>query len=759
MGQTILDIIGNTPMVEITRLNPNPKVRMLAKLEFTNPGGSVKDRPALYMIEAGEKSGELTRDKTVIEATSGNTGIGLAMICSVKGYRLLLAMSEAVSIERRKILKARGAEILLTPGHLGTDGAIEEVYRLARHQPEAYFVVDQFNNEANWKAHYHGTAEEIWRQTEGQVTMVVTALGTSGTAMGVSRRLKQYNPAVRIVGVEPYLGHKLQGLKNMKEAYCPEIFEKARLDEKVNIEDEEAYEAARRLAREEGIFAGMSSGAAMAAALREARQLEEGVLVVILPDSGERYLSTPLFAVQEKVPLSLFNVLGRRKEAFAPPASEKIGIYTCGPTAHGPVHLSELRRFVFADLVCRYLAFRGFKVNHIVDINDLDDKTILGAEAAGIDLDTFVRDNINRFQRDLEAVGVSRHDSYPRASEHIDIMVQLAEKLVHKGYAYERLRSLYFDLARLSGYGILSGVDPAKIRVGATVDLEEYDKQNPRDFALFKRCRLSDLKRGLFTKTRWGNVRPTWHTKSAAMAMSYLGAPFDIHISSRELIFPHHENENAIAVAVTGKSLANHWLMCDRVMVDGKKMDSGSGEHFLGALLDAGFSGREVRYWLLSTHYRRPIVYSESRLAEARRSLQRLDRCIQALQQVSRDHRSSADTDQMVYDLRYGFTAAMDDDLNIAQALAAVFKVVKRIYTALAEEAIGKAGAAALLDAFGAVDAVLRFLGFDNAPSDAHTRKLLAAREEARRLHDWVLADRLRAELESLGVTVQDRKV
>ncbi|MBU2623394.1 MAG: cysteine synthase family protein, partial [Proteobacteria bacterium] len=253
MSYSILDTIGNTPLVEIKNLNPNPKVKILAKLEYFNPGGSIKDRAALFMIEEGEKSGELTRDKIVIEATSGNTGIGLALVCSVKGYRLLLTMSEAASIERQKILKARGADILLTPGHLGTDGAIEEVYRLCREKPNTYFMTDQFNNKANWQAHYFGTAEEIWRQTEGKVTMVVATLGTTGTVMGITRRLKEYNPDIRIVAVEPYLGHKIQGLKNMKEAYRPEIYEKKLIDKIVNIDDEEAFETARRLAREEGL--------------------------------------------------------------------------------------------------------------------------------------------------------------------------------------------------------------------------------------------------------------------------------------------------------------------------------------------------------------------------------------------------------------------------------------------------------------------------------------------------------------------------
>jgi cysteinyl-tRNA synthetase len=269
--------------VEIRRLNPNPKVRILAKLEYLNPGGSIKDRPALSMIEEGERSGELKPGKTVIEATSGNTGIGLAMVCSVKGYRLLLAMSEAASVERQQILRARGAEILLTPGHLGTDGAIEEVYRLARENPDTYFMTDQYNNPANWKAHYNGTAVEMWEQTGGTLTHLVATMGTSGTLMGLSRRLKEFNPAVRIIGVEPYLGHRLQGLKNMKEAYQPELFDKRLLDEKVNVEDEPAFEMTRRLAREEGLMVGMSSGAALVVAAEIASTLEAGTLVVVFP--------------------------------------------------------------------------------------------------------------------------------------------------------------------------------------------------------------------------------------------------------------------------------------------------------------------------------------------------------------------------------------------------------------------------------------------------------------------------------------------
>ncbi len=291
----VLQMIGNTPLVPIRKLNPNPKVEVWAKLEGCNPGGSVKDRIGLSMIEAAEEAGQLKPGMTILEATSGNTGIGLALVSAIKGYKLLLTMSESVSVERRKILAAYGAEFLLTPGNLGTDGAIERAYNLADEQPADYILVDQYNNPANPLAHFNGTAPEIWEQTQGRITHLVAALGTTGTIVGCSQRLKEFKPEVRVVAVEPYLGHKIQGLKSLREAYVPGIFDKRWVDEKVNVADEDAFETCRRIAKIEGLLVGMSSGAVVFAGLDLAKNLEEGVIVLILPDFGERYLSTDLF--------------------------------------------------------------------------------------------------------------------------------------------------------------------------------------------------------------------------------------------------------------------------------------------------------------------------------------------------------------------------------------------------------------------------------------------------------------------------------
>ncbi|MFW6236833.1 MAG: cysteine--tRNA ligase [Desulfosudaceae bacterium] len=764
----LLDFIGNTPLVELKRICPNPAVRLLAKLEYMNPGGSIKDRAAAYMIAEGERSGELTPGKTVIEATSGNTGIGLAMVCAVKGYRLLLAMSENASEERKKILRARGAEILLTPGHLGTDGAIEEVYRLAREHPEQYFMTDQFNNEANWKAHYEGTAEEIWHQTEGSVTTVVATLGTSGTAMGLSRRLKEYNPAVRIVGVEPYLGHKIQGLKNMKESYRPELFERERLDVKPNVEDEAAFAMARRLAREEGLFVGMSSGAAMEAACAEAAAMESGTLVVVFPDSGERYLSTTLFAQRDKIDLLLYNTATRRKEWFEPLAEGRVAMYSCGPTAHASMDLGQCRRMVFADLVSRYLRFRGYDVKHIVNITDFDDKTIAGAEAAGQTLAEFTAGHIARFEQDLAELRVAPADEYPRTSREIPEMVELAEILVKKGAAYEKLRSVYFDISSVEDYGALSHVDTDKIRLGATVDLDEYEKDNPRDFTLLKRARLRELKKGMYVKTPWGNVRPSLHLQCAAITRKYLGDCFDIHTGSSGLIFPHHENQIAIAKAATGHSPARYWLHCAGVLAPDDDSNWRSAVMTFDEIRKMGFSGRQIRYWLLSVHYRKTLSFAAESVTMAERALQRLDNCINALAAVAGNPAAeevdtaaiTPEIDQLLYDIKQGVIDAMDDDLNVSAALASIFKNVRTVNSFLSRGQLDAGNARKILDAFENINNVFQLFDFEakETTCSAQAEALLRQREEARKNRDWKRADHLRDQLREMGVQVVDYK-
>jgi len=295
MIMSLLSAIGNTPLVELAKLNGNPKVRILGKLEGSNPGGSVKDRPAYYMIQKAEDSGVLTPGKIILEPTSGNTGIALAMIGAAKGYCVKLCLPGCVSSERKSILQGIGAEVIMTPSEEGTDGAIRKALQILEEEPDEHFMPNQFANENNALSHYETTGPEIFSQTDGEVDVFVAGMGTTGTLMGTGKYLREKKPGVKIVGVEPVIGHAVQGLKNMSESIVPEIYISTELDEKLVIEDEEAFHSTHELAVKEGLFLGMSSGAAMAGALRVSREMESGTIVVILPDRGDRYLSTNLF--------------------------------------------------------------------------------------------------------------------------------------------------------------------------------------------------------------------------------------------------------------------------------------------------------------------------------------------------------------------------------------------------------------------------------------------------------------------------------
>ena len=758
----IIELIGNTPLVELRRLNPaDGRVQLYGKLESSNPGGSIKDRVALSMVEAGERSGELTQDKILLEATSGNTGIGMAMMCAAKRYRCQLIMPESASIERRLIMQAYGAEIILTPAKRATDGAIEKAYALAREYPERYFLADQFNNPANWLAHYTTTAPEIWAQTEGRVTDIIVTLGTSGTAMGLSRWFREHHPEVRVIAVEPHAGHKIQGLKNMKESYRPGIFDKTLPHAIVNVADEDAFSAARRLAAEEGVFAGMSSGAAVSAAIERARELDSGCIVAILPDGGERYLSTTLFKPQHKAEpeasqLKLFNTMSRRKEVFRPIHADRVTLYACGPTAFTSPNLAHCRRFIVADLIGRSLRFCGWPVATYMNFTDLDDNTIAGAIAAGEELGEFTGRYIAEFKQAAETLGVEPAAGHPLASEHVADMIEIAHRLIHKGYAYEKLGSIYFDISKFKKYGQLSGIDLSKIKLGQTVDLDNYEKENPRDFTLLKRSTLAELKTGLFYETDWGNARPGWHIECSAMATRYLGETIDIHTASQDLMFPHHENEIAIAEALTGKPLANYWLHSGQLLRDGRKMAGDTGNVVtLQEVLDRGYTGREVRFMLLGVHYRKPLPFSFRRLNAARTALRRIDEFTRKLLCLPAGL-PHPDIAAYISELEKVFTDAIHDDLNISGAIGALFHFIKHVNPIVQEGQLDNEQKNDVLEALRQVNIVLGVLQLEQCPLTPEIDRLIRLRERARQLKDWTAADSAREELLRKGVTIHD---
>jgi cysteinyl-tRNA synthetase len=727
----LVELIGNTPLVELARLNPAADtVQLLGKLESRNPGGSIKDRVALSMVEAGEKSGELTHDKILLEATSGNTGIGMAMVCAAKRYRCQLIMPESASIERRLIMQAYGAEIILTPAKRATDGAIEKAYALAREHPERYFLADQFNNPANWQAHYKSTAPEIWEQTGGRVTDIIVTLGTSGTAMGLSRWFRDHHPHVRVIAVEPYRGHKIQGLKNMKESYKPGIFDK-------------------------------TLPHAMFVAMERAKELSEGCIVTILPDGGERYLSTTLFvqkpkAAEKTSQLRLFNTMTRKKEVFRPINENRVTLYACGPTAFESPNIAHCRRFIVADLINRYLRHCGYTVESYMNFTDLDDNTIAGAIAANSDLRDFTGGYINEFMQASEVLNVEKSSGYPLASEHVGDMIEITHDLIHKGYAYEKLGSIYFDISKFKQYGRLSGIDLSKIKLGQTVDLDNYEKDNPRDFTLLKRSTLAELKTGIFFETDWGNIRPGWHIECSAMSTRYLGETIDIHTASQDLVFPHHENEIAIAEALTGKPLANYWVHSGQLLRDGRKMTGETGNVVtLQEVLDKGYSGREVRFMLLGVHYRKPLLFSYRRLNTARTALRRIDEYTRKLLclPAGLPHPEVA---SYVTELEKRFTESMNDDLNISGAIGALFNFIKQTNPIVQLTNLDRGQKNDVLEVLRMINTVLGILRLEHCPLTPEIDKLIRQRERARQLKDWTAADSAREELLRQGVTIHD---
>ncbi|MEJ5301161.1 MAG: cysteine synthase [Thermodesulforhabdaceae bacterium] len=759
----VLEAIGNTPLIKINRLNPNPNVTIYVKWEAKNPGGSIKDRAALSMIEDAERKGLLTKDKIIIEATSGNTGIGLAVVAAVKGYRLILAMPETASLERQKILRALGAELLLTPGNLGTDGAIEEVYRLVRENPDRYFMPDQFNNPANPEAHYLWTGPEIYEQTDGKVNVVVATLGTSGTAMGLARALKERNPAIEIVAVEPYMGHKIQGLKNMKESYVPGIYNPQCLDRIMHIGDDEAFEMARRLAREEGIFAGMSSGAAMAAAVRIAKERKEGIIVAIIPDGGDRYLSTNLFTVMIEPDFKFYDYLSRQKKQIVPVEEGKIRLFITGPPLDSPLNLKEARRLFVADLLVRFLQFKQFTVHPVIVLPDFDSRTITGSVNANVELPQYVKKKMEELADLFKRFSMDSSYHFVKMSDLEETMIEHVKTLIARKVAYEKLRSVYFDVSQAARYGELAHIDISRLYPGKTVDLSRYEKLSPQDFALFKRATLSELKRGVYMKTLWGSVIPTWHiaVATAAMGQSRSGSKpaVDIYLSSIEFLFPHLENVRAIVEALGAKDLTQVWLICEQCWTSRDcPAEEICEDTSLEQLIQEGYKPEEIRYFVLTTHYRKPLHASRKELDGAIKGFQRIRRFLARVHNAPINERKEAGSiADDLYAVEQGFISALADDLNIPQAMAEVFAFIRKVNPRLDTEGLQESDKTDLLAVFGKINQILGgIFSRDIEPLSEEEKRLIEEREKARRDGLWERADEIRNEILSRGIKLLD---
>jgi len=455
--------------------------------------------------------------------------------------------------------------------------------------------------------------------------------------------------------------------------------------------------------------------------------------------------------------LKLYNSLTRKKEPFKPIKKGNVRLYTCGPTVYSYAHIGNFRAYIFADLLKRYLIYSGYKVKHVMNITDIDDKTIKRSGEQGISLKEFTEKYIEEFFKDIDTLNIQRASIYPKATEHIQDMIKLTKALVKKGYAYEKLHSVYYAISKFKAYGKLSKVDLSQMKAGARVDLDEYEKAHPGDFTLMKRSKLDELKRGIYYKTEWGNVRPGWHIECSAMSMKYLGKTFDIHTGGIDLIFPHHENEIAQSEAYTGKKFVNYWLHNEHLIVNGKKMSKSSGNFYtLKDLLKKDYDPIAIRYVLLSTHYRQQLNFTFKDLEAAKNTIDKLKDFMQRLQEMDSD-KKNPDILNLTLKAKTEFERAMDNDLRISSALAAIFNFVKEINKI---KELSKKDAELVYDQMLKFDSVLG-LNLDKAEKKELTqeeKQLIEDRETARAEKDFTKADELRDKLKQKGIILEDTK-
>lgn len=456
--------------------------------------------------------------------------------------------------------------------------------------------------------------------------------------------------------------------------------------------------------------------------------------------------------------LTFYNSLTRRQQEFLPITPGQAGLYTCGPTVYNFAHIGNFRAYMFEDLLKRTLLYLGFQVRHIMNLTDVDDKTIRGAQAAGCSLNDFTQKYKDAFFQDIAALRILPADVYPAATEHIDDMIAIIETLFAKGIAYQADdRSVYFSIAKWPSYGQLVNIDHDQMRSGTRVKLDEYAKESVADFALWKAYGADDG--DVAWDSPWGKGRPGWHLECSAMSSRYLGPTFDIHCGGIDNMFPHHEDEIAQSEAANGCRFVNYWLHCAHLMVDGQKMSKSLGNFFtLRDILAKGYTGREIRWVLLGAHYRQSLNFSFKALDDARAALQRLDTARQRLAElVAAPDAGLAETTTAVTAAESAFCAGLEDDLNISAALAALFDFIREVNRLMDEQTLAGAAAGAALALLDRLDSVLAVCTPDQ--DDAIPRDILAladARQTARKAKDFTRADQIRNELDAQGWVIED---
>ena len=454
--------------------------------------------------------------------------------------------------------------------------------------------------------------------------------------------------------------------------------------------------------------------------------------------------------------MRVYNTLSRRVEEMEPLEAGHVRMYTCGPTVYDFAHVGNFRAYMFEDILRRTLTLCGYRVTQVMNLTDIDDKTIRGAAAAGVSLTEYTSGYTKAFFEDLDALGIERAEHYPAATEHIPEMVALVQRLLDRGCAYRSDDgSVYFDLSRFGAYGRLARLDRDGLRAGARVAQDEYEKENVADFALWKAWDEDDG--DVAWDAPWGRGRPGWHIECSAMSMKYLGESFDIHTGGVDNMFPHHENEIAQSEAATGKPFVKYWMHCGYLVVDGAKMSKSLGNFYtLRQVMEKGYTGRQVRYVLMSSQYRQPLNFTFEACEAAKASLDRLVE-FRARVAETADGMTGGEAPAWAGEAEGRFRAALGDDLNVPEALGAVFDMVHEGNREIDGGRLEPAGAAGVLGVLETVDSVLGVLHTNEAagPGEGVTA-LVDQRQRARSDKDWNASDRLRDEIASLGWEVRD---
>ena len=454
--------------------------------------------------------------------------------------------------------------------------------------------------------------------------------------------------------------------------------------------------------------------------------------------------------------IRLQDTLSGETRPLEPLEAGHIRIYSCGPTVYGPVHIGNFRSFLYADVLVRYLRYRGLRVTWVMNITDIDDKIIRGAAAAGIGIGELADTWLERFLADAASLRMTRPDVLPRATQHIDEMVALIQSLLDRGHAYRTDDgSIFFRIASWPAYGKLAHIDPEQMRVGERVEADEYGKDDVRDFALWKGPKDGEPS----WDTAIGPGRPGWHIECSAMSMRHLGESFDIHTGGVDLVFPHHEDEIAQSEAATGKEFVRTWLHCAHLQMSGAKMAKSTGNIArVGEVLETGVDPRALRYALIAVHYRAALNYTPESLAAAAAAVDRLDALLAALNAYGEHRPDDGTLPEALAAARSAFDAALDDDLNVSAALAAVFELVRELNRRIDARTLSTADAAAAVAWFRSTDTVLGVLPDEADDLAPELRSMLEDRVAARAARDWAASDRLRDELAALGIAVEDTR-